>query len=34
MVKENRLRKINGELFFFYEGLSGHAGYFAGYAKE
>jgi uncharacterized lipoprotein YddW (UPF0748 family) len=34
MVKENRLRRINGEVFFFYEGLNGHPTYFEQYARE
>lgn len=34
MVKENRLRKINGEVFFFYEGLNPHSAYFDQYARE
>lgn len=28
MIKENRLRKIHGEVFFFYEGLNAHSSYF------
>lgn len=34
MVKENRLRKINGEVFFFYEGLNPRSAYFDQYARE
>ena len=34
MVRENRLRKINGEVFFFYEGLNEHPTYFQQYARE
>jgi hypothetical protein len=34
MVRENRLRKINGEVFFFYEGLNEHPDYFSQYPKE
>lgn len=35
MIKENRLRKINGEVFFFYEGLYAHSSYFEQqYARE
>lgn len=34
MIDENRLRKINGEIFFFYEGLNEQVSFFQKYARK
>ena len=34
MIDENRLRKVNGETFFYYEGLSENASFFQKYSRK
>ena len=34
MIDENRLRKVNGEIFFFYEGLNENTAFFQKYSRK